>query len=165
MISTHISHTCNGGGYNTKRWRYNYIFWCLSLLYLYDSKLPPCLIPYPIIENMHLMKPGKATEAYRRLRTKYGDIFTLHLGRQSIIIFNEYENIRNAFIKQAEVFSDRPRNFFPGKFRGKGIIRLTRLLFCFFFILLSLLFAIQLSKYICYIYNILMNVARISTCY
>ncbi|XP_077461419.1 cytochrome P450 2U1 isoform X2 [Stigmatopora argus] len=47
-------------------------------------------------------------EALREQAARYGDVFSLFVGTQLIVVLNGYDVIRDAFLNHAEVFSDRP---------------------------------------------------------
>ncbi|KAK7465118.1 hypothetical protein BaRGS_00037697 [Batillaria attramentaria] len=91
------------------------------LLWLYSrrsSRLPPGPgFALPLLGHLHLM--GKdPRETFRKWRRQYGDIFSLYMGRQLTVVLNGHKVIKEALVKQADVFSDRPRN--RGCFRGVG---------------------------------------------
>jgi len=45
------------------------------------------------------------------MAAKYGDVFTVYLGPRRAIILDGYDVICEAFIKNAHVFSGRPKTF------------------------------------------------------
>ncbi|XP_033761725.1 cytochrome P450 2J6-like [Pecten maximus] len=77
----------------------------------WPANIPPSPPGYPIVGHIPLMLKGKPQDIYRGLRPKYGDVFSLKLGRRLSVIINGSEALREAFIKQAEDFSDRPDIF------------------------------------------------------
>lgn len=102
----------------------------LILFCLYFRKnrnLPPGPYPIPFIGNLILFKKDqRGYKAYTKLSEKYGNIYTLHCGSTLIIILNGYDAINEAFVKQADVFTDRPQLFVPliGVSKGTGIFNL-----------------------------------------
>nr|KAG5689227.1 hypothetical protein BaRGS_014883 [Batillaria attramentaria]KAG5689232.1 hypothetical protein BaRGS_014888 [Batillaria attramentaria] len=81
------------------------------LLWLYprqSSHLPPGPgFALPLLGHLHLMgKDPLAT--FRKWRRQYGDIFSLYMGRQLTVVLNGHKVIKEALVKQADVFSDRP---------------------------------------------------------
>jgi len=48
---------------------------------------------------------------FRDLRRQYGDIFSLLVGSRVVVVLTGYKTLKEAFIKQADVFSERPRSF------------------------------------------------------
>lgn len=102
----------------------------LILFCLYFRKnrnLPPGPYPIPFIGNLILFKKDqRGYKAYTKLSEIYGNIYTLHCGSTLIIILNGYDAISEAFVKQADVFTDRPQLFVPliGVSKGTGIFNL-----------------------------------------
>nr|KAG5689235.1 hypothetical protein BaRGS_014891 [Batillaria attramentaria] len=45
---------------------------------------------------------------FRKWRRQYGDILSLYMGRQLTVVLNGDKVIKEALVKQADVFSDRP---------------------------------------------------------
>ena len=54
---------------------------------------------------------------YRRYRKQYGDIFSLILGKQTLVVVNGTEAAHEVFVKHGDVTSGRPDVFF---FRDVG---------------------------------------------
>uniref|UniRef100_A0A8D3A207 Cytochrome P450 2U1 n=2 Tax=Scophthalmus maximus TaxID=52904 RepID=A0A8D3A207_SCOMX len=52
--------------------------------------------------------PKHAAGILTELANVYGDVFSLFVGSQLIVVFNGYEVVRDAFSNHAEEFSDRP---------------------------------------------------------
>lgn len=73
--------------------------------------LPPGPYGLPVLGSIGLMKTGKPTEIFRKLRRKYGDVFSIQLGTLTVVVINGYENLNEAFIKRADDFSDRPPTY------------------------------------------------------
>lgn len=74
-----------------------------------SNGLPPgprCRLP--IIGNLYAVEPDMR-KFLRRYRKKYGDIYSLYLGNKFVIIIAGYDKIKEAFLKNADVFSDRPK--------------------------------------------------------
>ncbi|XP_033744217.1 cytochrome P450 2H1-like [Pecten maximus] len=51
------------------------------------------------------------TRTFRKLRKKYGDIFSIRVGTQLLVVLNGYDVIKDALFNRAEEFSDRDNNF------------------------------------------------------
>lgn len=84
----------------------------LLLKWLFRQRnLPPGPYGLPLLGSLLLMKTGKPTEVFRRLRRQYGDVFSVQLGGRLVVVINGYENIRDAFVKRADDFSDRPETY------------------------------------------------------
>ena len=62
----------------------------------------------PIVGNMYAVEPDmrKFLRKYRKL---YGDIYSLYLGTKLVIVIAGYGKIKEAFDKNADVFSNRPK--------------------------------------------------------
>lgn len=89
------------------------------------QNLPPGPYPIPFIGNLILFKKDPCGyKAYTKLSEKYGNIYTLHCWSTLIVILNGYDAINEAFVKQADVFTDRPQLFVPliGVSKGTGIL-------------------------------------------
>ncbi|XP_046583343.1 cytochrome P450 2J6-like [Haliotis rubra] len=80
---------------------------------------PPLL---PFVGNA-LSMDSDPRVLYKNLRQKYGDIFSLYVFHKPLIVLNGYNVIKEAIVKNADVFSDRPRSFFTDFFsKGKGVV-------------------------------------------
>ncbi|KAK6187259.1 hypothetical protein SNE40_005325 [Patella caerulea] len=75
------------------------------------SGIPPGPPFWPIVGNMLDMlgkHAGKRHRYYAELQEKYGDVFRIYFGDQLLVVFNDFESIEEAFIKQKDLFSTRP---------------------------------------------------------
>ena len=63
---------------------------------------------FPLVGNMYAVEPDMR-KFLRRFRKRYGDIYSLYLGNKLVIIIAGYDNLREAFVKNADTFSDRPK--------------------------------------------------------
>ena len=86
-----------------------------------SSNLPPGPGPsLPLVGHLYLLDrdPRKKFSTWKR---KYGDMFSLYIGKQLLIILNSYDVIKEAFVHFGEVMSDRPLTFVSDKmWEGKG---------------------------------------------
>ncbi|XP_033743126.1 cytochrome P450 2J6-like [Pecten maximus] len=73
--------------------------------------LPPGPYGWPLFGSIMLMKTGTPTDVFRKLRQKYGDVFSIKLGTLTVVVINGYENLKEAFVKRADDFSDRPETY------------------------------------------------------
>lgn len=84
----------------------------LSLLWWLSTRCPQGLPPgpgpaLPLVGHLHLMDkdPRAKFQAWQR---KYGDVFSLYLGSQLVVVLNRYDVIKEAIVKMPEVFNHRP---------------------------------------------------------
>jgi hypothetical protein len=71
---------------------------------------------------------------FRAWRARYGDVFSLYLAGQLVVVLNGYDVIKEALVKMADAFSNRPILLTLEKIdqhRGKGSLSLW-LCFSFF---------------------------------
>ncbi|XP_064620473.1 vitamin D 25-hydroxylase-like isoform X2 [Lineus longissimus] len=74
--------------------------------------LPPGPWALPYVGNL-LMFAGRSSEPYlvsSELADKYGAVYSLYFGNYLTVFFNDYQTIKEVFVKQSAVFSDRPRS-------------------------------------------------------
>ncbi|XP_059109462.1 cytochrome P450 2B1-like [Peromyscus eremicus] len=69
--------------------------------------LPPGPRPLPLLGNLLQMDRGGLLNSFMKLREKYGDVFTVHLGPRPVVMLYGTEAIREALVDQAEAFSGR----------------------------------------------------------
>uniref|UniRef100_A0A673GJ58 Cytochrome P450, family 2, subfamily AE, polypeptide 1 n=1 Tax=Sinocyclocheilus rhinocerous TaxID=307959 RepID=A0A673GJ58_9TELE len=101
------------------------IFLCVLLLvkHLRDvltNNMPPGPFPLPLIGNV--LNIG-FTDPLGSFQRRYGDVSTLYLGNNPCILLTGYESFKEAFVEQADIFTDRP--YFPiidKLSKGKGLI-------------------------------------------
>ncbi|XP_046569365.1 cytochrome P450 2J6-like [Haliotis rubra] len=103
------------------------LFLVVVLVVLWLSmRRPPGLPPgprlLPFLGNA-LSLDSDPRVLYKNLRQKYGDIFSLYVFHKPLIVLNGYNVIKEAIVKNADVFSDRPRSFVTDFFsKGKGVV-------------------------------------------
>lgn len=98
----------------------------LAILWLWIKKsdnLPPG--PFwrlPVLGNsIEFTKHTDIRITLRHLRLKYGEVYSLYLGPQLVVVINGLDAIREAIVKRGDEFSDRPETFvqtFRAKRRG-----------------------------------------------
>ncbi|XP_071113441.1 cytochrome P450 2U1-like [Haliotis cracherodii] len=94
----------------------------LWLLTRRRSGLPPGPPLLPFVGNA-LSMGSDPRVTFKNLRQKYGDIFSFYVFNRPVIVLNGYSALRDAFVKNGDIFSDRPHTFineFVSK--GKGIV-------------------------------------------
>ncbi|XP_033744152.1 cytochrome P450 2B19-like [Pecten maximus] len=87
------------------------------------NSLPPGPTPLPLLGNLLDLASKDQLETYRKLREKYGDLVTLHVGSITMVVVSGYDTLRELFVKRGEVTSDRPDLFvFREVTNGEGIV-------------------------------------------
>ena len=87
-----------------------------------SNGLPPGpRLRLPLLGNLYAVDQDMR-KFLRRYRKRYGDIYSLYLGNKLVIIIAGYKNLKEAFVKNADVFSDRPHgpSIFDSIADGKG---------------------------------------------
>ncbi|KAH7653050.1 Cytochrome P450 E-class group I protein [Dioscorea alata] len=75
-----------------------------------STNLPPGPPGWPIVGNLFQVLLQRRPFMYivRDLRTKYGPIFTMHMGQRTLIIVTSSELIHQALVQKGPVFASRP---------------------------------------------------------
>ncbi|XP_069130182.1 cytochrome P450 2E1-like [Argopecten irradians] len=95
----------------------------VSLSLQWPANVPPGPTGYPIVGCIPFLKNRNILEVFRELRGQYGDVFSLKLGSNLNVVINGSEALKEAFVKHADVFSDRPKSFIQNNvFQNKGIV-------------------------------------------
>lgn len=85
------------------------------LLLIIRSKRPQLFPPGPLclpaLGNTLTIMRKTLVYAFRDWRKDYGDIFSVAIGTKWVIVINGYENLREAFVKRGDSFSERPDIF------------------------------------------------------
>ncbi|KAL2763189.1 cytochrome P450 2B6 precursor [Daubentonia madagascariensis] len=85
--------------------------------------LPPGPHPLPFLGNLLQMDRKGLLKSFLRLREKYGDVFTVYLGRRPVVILCGIQAIREALVDQAEDFSGRGKiAIVEPTFQGYGVV-------------------------------------------
>ena len=96
-----------------------YMFYIITistiLLYLYIIKKPRNIPPgprilFPIVGNIPDLLGKDVILVFKNLREKYGDVFSVYMGNQLIIVLNGYAAIKDALVKHGKWFNGRPKN-------------------------------------------------------
>ncbi|KAI2649500.1 Cytochrome P450 2A9 [Labeo rohita] len=104
------------------------IFLCVLLLVkhlrdVFTNNMPPGPFPLPLVGNILNIGFSDPLGSFQRIAEKYGDVSTLYLGNNPCILLTGYESFKEAFVEQADIFTDRP--YFPlvdKLSKGKGLI-------------------------------------------
>merc|ERR1712123_121631 len=84
---------------------------------LRPKKFPPGPTNIPLIGSLLYVDVRNLSKSFSKLSKKYGDIFSLFVGRTPVVVINSYELIKSTFERME--FSGRPGNF-SGTFFQKG---------------------------------------------
>ena len=110
----------------------------LSLLWWLSTRRPPGLPPgpgpaLPLLGHLHLMEKNPLAQ-FNTWRRHYGDVFSLYMGGRLVVVLNGFPVIKEALVKFADVFSDRPHLFMFEKIgENKGYMANFFLFLCNFF--------------------------------
>ncbi|XP_072039824.1 cytochrome P450 2U1-like [Amphiura filiformis] len=75
-----------------------------------SKKVPPGpRFSWPILGNLPSLDPKAPFKTFNKLAVKYGSVYRLQFGSFPVVVLNDYESVRQAFLIQAEEFDDRPR--------------------------------------------------------
>ncbi|XP_021364056.1 cytochrome P450 2J2-like isoform X2 [Mizuhopecten yessoensis] len=86
------------------------------------SNVPPGPQPLPFLGNIDYFKSNDQLQTFRKLRKIFGDVFSLRFGGNLFIVFNGYEALKEAFVRNGDIFSDRPKTYIMEQIsRGRGI--------------------------------------------
>ncbi|CAG5115328.1 unnamed protein product [Candidula unifasciata] len=89
-----------------------------------NPRLPPCpKSPLPVVGHLFYMSRD-ARPQFKGFRKRCGDMYSLYLGDALVVVLNGYELIKEALVKRADVFSDRPPFFIDMAtgIPGKGVV-------------------------------------------
>ena len=94
----------------------------LSMVYLWKNRIgnfPPGPWGFPIVGNLMVYKQRPHVKI-THLSKRYGNIFSLNLGKQRTVVISSFEGISEGLIKHSEEFAGRPSLFStPVLFDGK----------------------------------------------
>ncbi|PVD29147.1 hypothetical protein C0Q70_11744 [Pomacea canaliculata] len=89
----------------------------LSLLWWISVRRPAGAPPgpwlaVPLLGHLLLMMKKDTRQQFAAWRRQYGDVFSLYLGSQLVVVLNGYKVLKDALTKNADAFSDRPHRIF-----------------------------------------------------
>ena len=89
---------------------------CLTILFYLLTTRKPYNIPpgprilVPFIGNIPDLFGKDVFSVFKNFREKYGDLTSIYVGSQLIIIINGYDTIKDALVKKGKWFNGRPKN-------------------------------------------------------
>ncbi|XP_053577734.1 cytochrome P450 2F2 [Bombina bombina] len=90
------------------------VLFCMSYIFLIywktlkvRSKLPPGPVPLPFIGNLLNIETGHLVNSFKKMKDKYGPIFSFYFGPNPGVVICGYDMIKEAFIDEGETFGDR----------------------------------------------------------
>ncbi|XP_009672148.2 cytochrome P450 2C5-like isoform X1 [Struthio camelus] len=72
------------------------------------SQLPPGPTPWPILGNLWQKDVLPLYKTHKKLREKYGPVFTIWLGLKPAVVLCGYEVVKDALLSHSEEFGGRP---------------------------------------------------------
>lgn len=88
----------------------------LKVLYDRKSNLAPYRIPpspglaMPVLGHMYLMK-ANPRQQFLKWGKRLGPVFSLYMGSNLVIVLNGFDVLKEALVKQADKFSNRPHTY------------------------------------------------------
>ncbi|PVD29104.1 hypothetical protein C0Q70_11701 [Pomacea canaliculata] len=87
----------------------------LSLLWWLSVRRPAGAPPgpwlaVPLLGHLLLMMKKDPRQQFAVWRRQYGDVFSLYLGSQLVVVLNGYKVIKEALVKNPDAFSGRPHS-------------------------------------------------------
>ncbi|KAG8288514.1 hypothetical protein J6590_016639 [Homalodisca vitripennis] len=93
----------------------------LATLWWRMRRLPPGPYGIPVLGYLPFFR-GDTHLHYMELAKRYGPVFSLRLGNQTVVVLSDYKMIREAFRK--EEFTGRPQSEFTDILGGYGVINI-----------------------------------------
>ncbi|XP_053323537.1 cytochrome P450 2D20-like [Spea bombifrons] len=87
---------------------------CLALVFDFvknrrrGARYPPGPVPLPFVGNLLSLDFNRFPDSLVKLRRKYGNIFSLQMFSEKVVVLNNYDTIKEALITKSEDTSDRP---------------------------------------------------------
>lgn len=84
--------------------------------------LPPGPFGWPLVHNLSMLWRTPHV-AFTELAENHGRVYSLRIGRKLVVVLNEIDVIREAFVKQGDIFAGRPELFIDLlSDEGRGVI-------------------------------------------
>ncbi|XP_013365697.1 PREDICTED: cytochrome P450 2D6-like, partial [Chinchilla lanigera] len=72
------------------------------------ARYPPGPVPVPGLGNLLQVDFQNAAYSFYKLRSRFGDVFSLQLAWKPVVVVNGLEAVREALVKHSEDTADRP---------------------------------------------------------
>ncbi|XP_028260638.1 cytochrome P450 2J6-like [Parambassis ranga] len=67
---------------------------------------PPAL---PLVGNIFTLDHSRSHETLTQLAARYGDVYSLRMGQEWMVVLNRFEVLKEALITQGDILTDRPK--------------------------------------------------------
>ncbi|CAG0902933.1 unnamed protein product [Darwinula stevensoni] len=85
--------------------------------------LPPGPTGWPLVGSVHLIINKHPYKVFHELSKKYGKIFSIQMGSYRIVVLNDLDSITQAYARQGDMFSHRPKGPLVSKvLQNKGVV-------------------------------------------
>ncbi|XP_026577541.1 cytochrome P450 2J5-like [Pseudonaja textilis] len=106
------------------------LFPLLSLLILFSLEqwwsrrhFPPGPLSLPVFGNAWALQMRNNEDVLKKLAKKYGNMYTLWLGNQSVVVLSGFKAVKEGLVGYGEEFSGRAVSaFFSSQGKGRGIV-------------------------------------------
>ncbi|RMC11222.1 hypothetical protein DUI87_12137 [Hirundo rustica rustica] len=71
------------------------------------GKVPPGPAPLPILGNLLQVKASNLTETLQKLSEQYGQVFTVHMGSDPVVVLYGHDVVKEALVDRADEFASR----------------------------------------------------------
>lgn len=88
--------------------------------YAFRRRLPPGPKGLPLIGNLHEIPQSHPWLTHTEMHKKYGPIFSMQFGLQTVIFLGTYEVARELLEKRSNIYSSRPRSVMVGECISQG---------------------------------------------
>lgn len=75
---------------------------------LQPARFPPGPRPFPIVGNMFAVDHRRTHESMMQLAGKYGDVYSLRMGKAWIVVLNGFKVFKEALVHHGQSLVDRP---------------------------------------------------------
>ncbi|XP_040179145.1 cytochrome P450 2C8-like [Rana temporaria] len=73
------------------------------------ENLPPGPSPLPLLGNVLQLNMKDLPKSFIKLAKIHGDVFTVHLGRNAVVVLHGYDAVKEALVDNSDIFGDRAK--------------------------------------------------------